>query len=310
MTSHYHVPVLLNETIAALKVQSGGRYIDCTVGEGGHAVEIMKHSRPGGQLLGIDADPQAIESTYERLKEFRESVLLVNENFSNLGIICMEHQFYPVDGILFDLGLSSLQLSKAERGFSIQQDSPLDMRFSPHQRLSAADIVNEYEEDDLAMIIWKYGEEPKSRRIARAIVKHRPVRTTSQLAHLVSGAVRGERKRIHPATRTFQALRIAVNEEIDNLRLALDQATDILAVDGRLVVISFHSLEDRAVKDFIKFEAKKCICPPEFPECVCQHEPRLRMVSKKVIKPASREISFNPRSRSARMRVAERIDQN
>ncbi len=306
----HHTPVLLEETIESLQIQPGGRYIDCTVGEGGHAAAILERSSPGGQLLGLDADPQAIKAARSKLREFDKSVLLVNENFNMLAEICSKYNFRPVHGILFDLGMSSVQLNEAQRGFSFQKDAPLDMRFSPNQKLSAADIVNDYSENELAMIIWKYGEEHKSRKIARYIIKNRPLKTTSELARIVAKAVNGERKRIHPATRTFQALRIAVNQEIENLRLALDQAIEILGIDGRLAVISFHSLEDRAVKEFFNLEARQCICPPETPVCMCGHMPRLRIINKKVIKPSAREIKINPRSRSARLRVAERFNPN
>jgi len=307
---YQHVPVMLDQAIEALRIEPGGRYIDCTVGQGGHASVILEKIMPGGQLLGFDADPQAIQIAKSRLKKHGKSVLLINENFRNLKQICSQYNFIPVHGILFDLGMSSAQLDKADRGFSFQKEAPLDMRFNPDQTLSAAEIVNSYSENDLAMIIWKYGEEPKSRRIARNIVKNRPLKTTLELASVISKAVNGERKRIHPATRTFQALRIAVNQEIENLMMALEQAIEILGINGRLVVISFHSLEDRAVKEFFKLEAKKCVCPPQTPVCNCDHVPSLRIVNKKVIKPSQGEIVTNPRSRSARMRIAERINQN
>ncbi|MFO8010332.1 MAG: 16S rRNA (cytosine(1402)-N(4))-methyltransferase RsmH [Dehalococcoidia bacterium] len=303
-----HTSVLLRETVEALNVQPGGRYIDCTVGGGGHAEAIMKASSPGGQLLGLDADPRAIEAASSKLKEFGRTVLLVNENFNNLGEICSRYEFYPVHGILFDLGLSSLQIEESGRGFSFQKEAPLDMRFSPDQKMSAAEVVNEFSEKDLAMLIWTYGEEPKSRKIARSIVNNRPLKTTTELARVISGAVNGERKRIHPATRTFQALRIAVNSEIENLRSALNQAIDVLGTGGVMAVISFHSLEDRAVKEFFSRESKQCICPPETPVCTCGHKPRLRIKRRKVIKPTTEEVKSNPRSRSARLRSAERIE--
>ncbi len=301
---------MLEEAIDALQVEPGGRYVDCTIGEGGHSAEILAKSFPGGQLLGIDADPQAIKTARSRLKKFDKSILLINENFNMLEKICTQYSFRPVHGILFDLGMSSSQLDEGWRGFSFQKEAPLDMRFSPDQQISAADIVNDYPENELAMIIWKYGEEPRSRRIARSIVRNRPLKTTSELARVITREINGERKRIHPATRTFQALRIAVNQEIDNLRLAMDQAVNILGINGRLVIISFHSLEDRAVKEFFNLEARQCICPPETPVCRCGHQPRLRIINRKVIKPSLREIEMNPRSRSARMRVAERINLN
>jgi len=305
----HHIPVMLSETIEALQVQPGGRYIDCTVGEGGHSAAILAESAPGGQLLGFDADPQAIKIAQVALRDYDKSVLLVNENFNRLEEVASRYNFHPVHGILFDLGMSSLQLSQEGRGFSFQEDAPLDMRFSPDQDLTAAQIVNDFPESDLAMLIWDYGEEPKSRKIAKYIVANRPIKTTLDLAKVVAKAVNGERGRIHPATRTFQALRIAVNQEIENLRSALEQAVNLLGFGGRLVVISFHSLEDRPVKEFLIRESKGCICPPETPMCMCKHVPRMRLVSKGVIKPSENEIQTNPRSRSARMRVAERIGQ-
>ncbi len=306
----HHIPVMLKETITALKVEPGGRYIDCTVGEGGHSAAILEQSSPEGRLLGFDADPHAIKIAKLKLQEFGESIVLINENFNNLGEICSQYNFRPVHGILFDLGISSLQLAETGRGFSFQQEAPLDMRFSPEQKLSAAEIVNDYSESELAMIIWKYGEEPKSRKIAKYIIENRPMETTSELARVITRAVKGERKKIHPATRTFQALRIAVNREMENLRSAMEQAVEILGIDGRLAIISFHSLEDRAVKEFLNLEARLCTCPPEVPVCTCEHQPRLRIINKKVIKPSTSEIEINPRSRSARLRIAERINQN
>ncbi len=302
-----HVPVLLGDTIRALAVQPGGRYIDCTLGGGGHAAAILEHSSPGGQLLGIDADPQAIKVARTRLEAYKDSSLLVNDNFVNLQAICMKYDFFPVHGILFYLGLSSLQLDLNGRGFSFQHDAPLDMRFSPSQEITAADIVNEYSEAELANLIRTYGEESYSNRIARAIVAKRPIRTTLQLAELIKRVVGGRRGRIHPATRTFQALRIAVNQELENLESALKQAVDLLGFEGRLVVISYHSLEDRIVKQFMQREAKGCLCPPGTPTCLCGHKARLKLVTKRVMTPSLLEMQLNPRSRSAKLRAAERI---
>lgn len=302
-----HVPVMLEEAVQALAVQPGGRYIDCTLGGGGHALAILEHSSPGGQLLGIDADPRAIKVARDTLRNYRESVLLVTDNFANLQAICLRHDFFPVHGVLFDLGLSSLQLDSDARGFSFQYDAPLDMRFSPELKLTAADIVNTYPEAELSHLIRKYGEEIYSRQIARRIVKERPIRTTLQLAQLIERTVGGRKSRIHPATKTFQALRIAVNQELEKLETALKQSIELLGFEGRLVVISYHSLEDRVVKQFMQREAKGCLCPPNTPVCVCGHQPRLRLVNKHVIIPSLEEAQRNPRSRSARLRAAERI---
>jgi len=300
-----HTPVLLSETLKALAVQPGGRYIDCTLGSAGHAFSIMEHASPGGQLLGIDADPKAIELARKKLNAFRDAVLLVNDNFVNLQSICIKHDFFPVHGILLDLGLSSMQL-EGSRGFSFQHDDPLDMRFNPEQKITAADIVNTSPEERLANIIYTYGEEIHSRRIAREIINARPVKTTLQLAQVIENAM-GRRGKIHPATKTFQALRIAVNHELEHLESVLKQAVELLGYEGRLVVISYHSLEDRIVKQFMQKESRGCICPPETPVCVCGHTPSLRIINKKVITPSTTEVGHNPRSRSAKLRAAERI---
>jgi 16S rRNA (cytosine1402-N4)-methyltransferase len=258
-------------------------------------------------LLGIDADPEAIALAGERLEPYGDSVLLVNDNFSHLESICYRHDYLPVHGILFDLGLASFQIDTPRRGFSFQQDAPLDMRVSPGQDVDAAEIVNNYSEEDLANLLWKYGEEPASRRIAHAVIHARPIDTTLELAQVVDGAVGGRRGRIHPATRTFQALRIAVNRELENLGTALSQAVKLLGFEGRLAVISYHSLEDRIVKQFMRREASGCICPPETPKCVCGHTPTIRLLTRRVMVPGETEVRANPRSRSARLRVAERI---
>lgn len=289
-----HVPVLLEEAIEALAVQPGGRYIDCTLGAGGHAVAILERSSPGGQLLGIDADPQTIKRARARLEAYSGSTLLVNQNFASLKAICVKHNFLPVHGILFDLGLSSVQLNGSGRGFSFQHDAPLDMRLNPSQQVTAADIVNTSSEAELAQLIRTFGEESRGGKIARYIVRERPIKTTLKLAEVVEQATGGRRSRIHPATRTFLALRIVVNQELEHLKSALRQATDLLGFGGRLVVISYHSLEDRIVKQFMQREASG-------------EEALLRIINKKVITPSLAEVQFNPRSRSAKLRAAERI---
>lgn len=305
--AYSHEPVLLEESIAALQIQRGGRYIDCTVNGGGHSAAILEESSPGGQLLGIDADPEAIKVAEKRFKSYGNNVILVNENFRYLENICNRYAFRPVNGIIFDLGMSSLQLEASGRGFSFQQDALLDMRFSPRQSLTASDIVNTYSEQKLAEILEKYGEEHRARQIARRVVERRPLKTTVELARVVQDAVGGVRGRIHPATKTFQALRIVVNEELESLNLALTQVLNLLGNGGRVVVISFHSLEDRTVKEFFRCESQGCLCPPSVPVCVCGHKPNLRLVTRKSVKPSSKEIQANPKCRSARMRVAERI---
>jgi 16S rRNA (cytosine1402-N4)-methyltransferase len=303
----YHTPVLLEETIELLVVQPGGRYIDCTLGTGGHAAAILEESSPGGELLGIDADPEAIKIAKARLQPYDRAFLLVNSNFENLESICIRCNFRPVHGILFDLGMSSLQLESPNRGFSFKLDAPLDMRFGPSQELTAADIVNTFSESELVSILETYGEEHRSRRIAKQIVVNRPINTALQLARTVERAVGGNGRRIHPATKTFQALRITVNQELKHLQETLKQAVNLLGFGGRLVVISYHSLEDRLVKEFFHQESRGCICPPDIPVCICGHEARLKLVTKKVVTPQSSEIEANPRSRSAKLRAVERI---
>ncbi len=307
MTLPIHKPVLLQETIEALQAQPRKRYIDCTLGCGGHAQAILEEIQPGGKLLGIDTDPEATRVARVRLANHAESTIIVDDNFVNLETICKENNFLPVQGILFDLGISSAQIEKAGRGFSFQQDGPLDMRFSPAQELTAADIINILTEDKLAELIRNYGEERYSRQIAKHMAKHRPIATTLELAHIVESAVGGRRSRIHPATKTFMALRIATNRELDNLITALKQAVTCLDHKGRLVVISYHSLEDRLVKNFMKQESTGCLCPPRTPKCTCGHEATLKLISKKVITPSPKELESNTRSRSAKLRVAERI---
>ena len=310
MSLPVHVSVLLDEVITALQPRPGGRFIDCTVGLGGHAAAILEEISPSGRLFGIDADPDAINISKDRLSDYSETVTLVNDNFINLEAISKRYHIHPVDGILFDLGVSSLQLDTAERGFSFHLDAHLDMRFNPEQGLTASDIVNRFSEQELAKLIERYGEERHSRRIARSIIQNRPIATTAELAQSVQQALAGStrRRRIHPATRTFMALRIAVNNELQNLELALKQTPNLLRPGGRLSVISYHSLEDRIVKQFMRHAATSCLCPPGTVICSCGHVPTLKLISRKVIKPTSLETESNPRSRSARLRIAERLN--
>jgi 16S rRNA (cytosine1402-N4)-methyltransferase len=307
MTIPVHKPVLLNEVIEALQLQPGERYVDCTLGSGGHAAAILTKIMPGGQLLGIDADPEAIEMAKDRLVHYVENIILVNDNFLSLEAICRQNGFLPVKGIIFDLGLSSVQLDNSERGFSFQQYGPLDMRFDQTQELTAADVVNTFSEERLTEIIKDYGEERYSKRIARHIVDSRPISNTLQLVDAIEKATGGYRGKIHPATRTFMALRIYINHELENLSAALKQTIDCLDHRGRLVVISYHSLEDRIVKQFMLTESKGCICSPSVPICKCGHKASLRIINRKVITPSLSETKSNPRSRSAKLRVAERL---
>jgi 16S rRNA (cytosine1402-N4)-methyltransferase len=302
-----HVPVMVEEVLEALAVIPGGRYVDCTVGTGGHAEAILEAASPGGLLLGLDVDADALEVAARRLERFGPDVRLVKANYRDLMAVCRSYNFVPVHGVLFDLGLSSFQLAHPQRGFSFQMEGPLDMRFNQTQDLRAHDLVNKLPEKELADIIWRYGEERQARRIARAIVRARPIHTTVELAEVVARAVERASGRIHPATRTFQALRIAVNQELENLEVALYQAVQVLGKGGRLVVISYHSLEDRVVKRFLWQEARDCICPPGSPVCQCGHRATLRVVSRGPMRPSPQEVERNPRARSARMRVAERL---
>ena len=299
---------MVGEVLSTLQISPSGTYIDCTLGEGGHASAILGAIDPPPRLLGIDLDQEALESATRRLSELSRTFVAEQGNFREVGDIARRHGIESANGILFDLGLSSLQVDTAARGFSFRKEARLDMRFDTSQRLSAADVVNDLSESELADVIYRYGEESRSRRIASAIVTSRPLDTTTQLADVISRVLgRPSGRRIHPATKTFQAIRIAVNGELDNIERGLDQAIELLREGGRIVVISYHSLEDRLVKGVFRREASGCICPPEIPICACDHEPTLRLVSRRVIKPDQEEIRMNPRSRSARLRVAERI---
>jgi 16S rRNA (cytosine1402-N4)-methyltransferase len=298
-----HISVLLKEVLVGLDIQPGGHYIDGTIGAGGHAKHILQASTPGGRLLGLDADPEALAISKNRLDCFGDRVILVQSNFARLKVQADLLDFHPVDGILFDLGLSSMELETPERGFSFHLDGPLDMRFDPNVSQTAADLINVLSERELADLIYRYGEEPASRAIARAIIAARPLHTTSELAAVVVQAVR-QKGRIHPATRTFQALRIAVNDELRVLEQGLSAATEALGPGGRLAVISFHSLEDRIVKQFFVRESRDCICPPESLVCTCEHQAVLNIVTRKPICPGKIEIEKNPRSRSAKLRIA------
>jgi 16S rRNA (cytosine1402-N4)-methyltransferase len=301
-----HTPVLLDEVLEGLEIRPGGRYIDCTVGTGGHARAILERSDPDGELLGIDLDLAAIMVAERQLSSFGKRVTLVHDSFAQLSAIASAEGFMPADGILLDLGLSSLQLESAERGFSFQKDGPLDMRMDRDGDITAAHLVNELDGAELAEIIAKHGEEVKARAIARAIVRSRPLGTTLELANVVARAV-GRSRRLHPATKTFQALRIAVNEELEALSTVLPPIPAILAKGGRMAIISFHSLEDRLVKDFMVRESRDCLCPPEIVVCTCGHKRTLQILTKKPVRPSANEVAQNPRSRSAKLRVAMRV---
>jgi 16S rRNA (cytosine1402-N4)-methyltransferase len=308
-----HLPVLAEEVIEMLQPAAGSLQIDATVGGGGHTERILVASDPDGRLLGIDADGAAIARVAQRLERFGDRLVLRQANFRELGRVAPEAGFGAVDGLLFDLGLSSFQLADTQRGFSFRADGPLDMRFDTSRGVPAAELLATLDATELTALFRRFGEEPHAPRIARAIVDARrvaPLTTAEELAALVERVAPRTppgRRRIHPATRVFQALRIAVNEELDALAEALAVAVDLLRPGGRLVVLSYHSLEDRIVKRFLDAERKGCICPPSVPVCVCGRTARLRLVTRPSMTPTDAEIAANPRARSARLRAAERI---
>jgi 16S rRNA (cytosine1402-N4)-methyltransferase len=282
--------------------------VDGTVGAGGHAWGILQGSSPDGQLLGMDLDPLALEMAGKKLAEFSGRWHLVRASYVTLLEQLARLKWSQVDGVLLDLGLSSMQLDNEQRGFSFQADAPLDMRFDPSGPTTAADLVNRLGEDELADLIFRYGEERRSHQVARAIVAARPISSTAQLARVVARVTSGGKSGIHPATRTFQALRIAVNGELEAIEEVLPQTIQSLRPGGRLAVISFHSLEDRLVKQFMRRESTECICPPRQPVCTCGHVATIREITPKPVRPQDEEVHSNPRSRSARLRVAERIE--
>jgi len=299
-----HVSVLYQQVLSYLKPQANGLYIDGTLGAGGHAAGILQASAPSGKLLGLDVDPQALEIAKQRLSVFSDRVVVRHASYVTLRQQMQDLGWQAVNGILLDLGASSMQFDTVQRGFSFQTEAELDMRFDPHNPLSAADLVNHLDEQELADIIYRYGEERRSRQIAHAIVRSRPIHTTPQLAAVVSRMTSTGKHGLHPATRTFQALRIAVNHELEALQEALPQALAALAPEGRLVVISFHSLEDRIVKQFFRQESRDCLCPPQQPICTCAHRATLRELTRRPLEADTQEVNQTPRSRSARLRAA------
>lgn len=302
-----HVPVLYQPIITALRPVSPGLYVDATVGAGGHAWGILDQSSPDGQLLGMDVDPRALELSHQRLHSFKNRYHLVHSSYTTLSSQLLALGWDHVNGIVIDLGVSSMQIDSPERGFSFLKDGPLDMRFDPSQPVSAADLINKSAEEDLANVIWKYGEERNSRKIARAIVYHRPISTTLELAKIIAHSSGKAYHKIHPATRTFQALRIAVNHELQSLEDFLPEAIKVLSVGGRLAVISFHSLEDRIAKQYFRQESRDCICPPEQIDCQCGHKASIKEINRHPIEADDKEKLENPRARSAKLRVIEKI---
>jgi 16S rRNA (cytosine1402-N4)-methyltransferase len=307
-----HTPVLLNETLEYLDPKPGGVYIDGTLGGAGHSSEIIKRIVPGGKLLGIDQDSNAIDAAKRRLEAYKDNVVIVRDNFRNIKTIALQKGFKEVDGILLDIGVSSHQLDEKERGFSYMHDGPLDMRMDTESSLNASDIVNNSSEQELIRILRDYGEEKWAVRIAKFIAEERKnsrIDTTFKLVDIIQRAIPAAARRDggHPAKRTFQALRIAVNDELQVLEEAVMNAAELLKPGGRLVVITFHSLEDRIVKKIFNNMEKPCTCPPQLPVCACGKEPLLRVITKKPVTAGEEELKTNTRSKSAKLRAAERV---
>lgn len=308
-----HKSVLAQECMEGLRIRPQGIYMDATTGGGGHSLGIVQRLEEGGRLICIDRDDDALQAAGKRLEPYRDKITFVKSNFSDIAAVAKDLGISQVDGILFDLGVSSYQLDAMERGFSYMNDAPLDMRMDRSQSFTAGDVVNGYSQEELKRILWDYGEERYSGRIAAAICRRReekPIQSTVELAEIIRGAMPPQalREKQHPAKRSFQAIRIEVNGELRAVEQAVQDSVDLLAPGGRLAVISFHSLEDRIVKNIFAQQAKGCICPPEFPVCVCGRKPRLKLVHRGVITAGEEELRDNPRARSAKLRVAEKIE--
>ncbi len=303
-----HIPVLLHECINYLITDKSGVYVDCTLGTGGHFSEIARNTDKDAVLIGFDADPQAIEYCKQNLN-IKQKTIYVNSNFEFLRKFCFRNGFPKVNGILMDLGMSSFALDNPERGIAFSKNGPLDMRFSPEIKMSAADFINNAEFESLRKVIWEYGEEKNSVRISNAIIKAREIKRISTTIELADVIKKITPSRFHNKTlsRVFQAIRIHINQELDILEDTLQQTLDTLSVGSRLVIITYHSLEDRIVKKFIKRETTSCLCPPEFPICTCNHVAKFKKLSKKIILPSKEEIKTNSRARSAKLRVVELI---
>lgn len=307
-----HTSVLLYECIDALNIRDGYTYIDCTAGGGGHSLEIAKRLGENSRLISFDRDKNAIAAATERLHDYLDKVTFVNDNFSSLGDVIREMGIDNLGGVLADLGCSSHQFDVAERGFSYMQDAPLDMRMDTDAPFSAYNVVNEYSESELKRVIYEYGEERFAARIASSIIKHReenPIRTTIELSEIIKGAIPPAAREggPHPAKRTFQAIRIEVNHELDAIKPLISSAISHLLPGGRLAIISFHSLEDRLVKQSFREAMKGCTCPTDFPVCICGGKPKIKDLTKKPILPTEEELTANPRARSAKLRVAEKL---
>lgn len=308
----HHVTVLKNEAVDGLNIKENGIYVDCTLGGAGHSSLIASRLSAEGRLIGIDQDDKALQNAEKILDQYSDRVTLVKNNFRHVHDVLEQLDIQKVDGFLYDLGVSSPQLDEAERGFSYNHDAPLDMRMDPSGILSAYEVVNQWGETEIANLIYRYGEEKFSRRIAKRIVEKRaesPIERTFQLVEVIKQSIPAAARRQgpHPAKRTFQAIRIAVNDELQAFEDSLGQALERLDVHGRISVITFHSLEDRICKQFFKNQSQGCTCPPGFPQCVCGQEPKLKIMTKKPVSPREEEIEENPRARSAKLRIAEKI---
>lgn len=301
-----HIPVLYQDIILALNPKSRGRYVDGTLGAGGHAAGILDASAPDGEILGLDVDPQALKIARNSLSKFNGRAIIVQASYSTVAEQLAKVGWTRIDGMLLDLGASSMQFDTPERGFSFQSEGKLDMRFDPTNAMTASHLVNDLPEQELADLIFRFGEEPRSRQIAKVIVASRPISSTVQLAGIITSII-PPREKIHPATRTFMALRIAVNDELSSIEKVLPQAIQALNIGGRLAIISFHSLEDRLVKSYFRQESKDCLCPPRQPICSCGHKASIREVNRRPLIPSDLETSKNPRARSAKLRIVEKI---
>ena len=310
--SEYHLPVMAGEVVSRLVVEENGVYLDGTLGEGGHSGVILRASPQARLVIGVDLDQRSVAVASQRLSSFGSRFLPLQGNYADMVALAAGQGVRQADGVLLDLGFSSRQVDRSGYGLSFQTDEPLDMRYDAVQPVDASAIVNSYSEPELAGLFRRYGEEPRSRAIARAIVRERangPINSTAALASLVE-RLTGRRagRRAHPATRVFQALRIAVNGELDNLQAGLEAAVELLRPGGRLAVISYHSLEDRIVKNFLARQSAACLCPPGLPVCVCGHNPIMEIINRRVVRPSAEEVASNPRSRSARLRLAHRLE--
>ena len=302
-----HVPVLVGEVVVWMRPRPGACLVDATLGLGGHGAALLA-AAPGTRLLGLDRDPAALARALERLRPFADRVVVRQERFSELSAVLADVGWAGADAVLLDLGVSSLQLDDPERGFSFRADGPLDMRMDPGAERTAAEVVNEWPEREIARAIAEYGEEPRARALARAIVRGRPLRTTADLARVVGRVLGRGRPGLHPATRTFQAIRIAVNDELGELERFLADGWMVLRPGGRLAVLAYHSLEDRRVKDAFRRWAADCLCPPRTPRCVCGWSAKVRVLTRRPLRPSDAEVARNPRARSARLRVVERLE--